>query len=738
MKDLLYEKYLKYLSEWIPFAQKDIHYIKENQELACYGTGFDEWGIQTTQKAFSAYAVLSMDPQLDESLTGLSRSELLKQAKALLRYCLYTHMAGTYYCNDNRHWGHTWLTSVGTERMMHGVDCIWDELSEEDHMQLRKVLISECDWLLDEYEVLAGRVENNRPESNIWNGSVLFRTAMYYPDAPRAEEYIKKSYIFLANGLSIDYDASSMKLFDGKYLKDYYIGDNFFRSFALGHHRYLNAGYIVISLSQIAMLHYSCLTRHKKAPDLLYRHVQDVWQFLRLCTFPDGRLFRVGGDNRVRYCYCQDYCVPVWIFMEDKYKDPDGLAWEYQWLEKIKTEREANGDGSFLSARCGELNTISPLYYTRLEADRACSLSFGVYWRRLLNQQTGKPDLPFRATTGDWQDDYHGACLVKSEKRTASWVWRAGELPTGICIPTHNSDLAEWRENLGGSIRGLGEQNYQEVISHQERRIAGGFVTSGITAVCSDQFAAEGQRKEVLTYKNVACAALPDDESMIILQYAKASLRCYLKCLKGLYLNVPNDVFNKCRRSYYFENGSRLIAGGVDRQEVINTASRWINIDDCLSVVGIYGNDNLVIYRPGRRQIGIKKDKAVEGEGSGNIGMLYCDEICAPFRNESFSVDRGTVLLDEGFVVKAGADHIKTAEYSEKSSAEKIDFPEESLLRGVLVTGADGNKYALVANFDDEFQEADVHIPGNINGIKLSLQGKTAALLSEKNNWESL
>ena len=53
MKDYLYEDYIKCLCKWIPFSRKHFYYLPDHRELACYGTGYDEWGIQTCQKAYA-------------------------------------------------------------------------------------------------------------------------------------------------------------------------------------------------------------------------------------------------------------------------------------------------------------------------------------------------------------------------------------------------------------------------------------------------------------------------------------------------------------------------------------------------------------------------------------------------------------------------------------------------------------------------------------------------------------
>jgi hypothetical protein len=745
MNDIIYKESLQCLSEWIPYSRKQFYRQPDREELACYGTGFDEWGIQTNQKAFSAYAILATDPNTDIKITRLSRRQLLEDAKALLRFCLYTHYEGDYLCNDNKHWGHTWLTSVGTERMMHGIEAIWDELTEQDKSQLRRVQLSEADWLLDNYPVLAGLVENNRPESNIWNGAVLQRAALMYPDAPRATEYQKKALHFFVNGISLDYDAASEKKYDGKKVLELYEGDNFFRSFALDHHRYMNMGYIVIALSHIAMLHYAYKNKGLPAPEALYHHAIDAWELVKLCTFPDGRLLRVGGDNRVRYCYCQDYLLPVWFFMREHFGNEACEGWEHGWLEMIKTEMRANGDGSFLSARCGALDEISPLYYTRLEADRACSLSLGIYWRRKYGEQE-TPCPSGCLTTGEWADDYHGACLVKSEKRIASWVWRAAELPTGLCLPTSESNLAEWRENLGGQLRGYGMHNYQTLVTHQEHTFHGGFVTSGMTAAISDLFAAEGQHSEIFAYNDIACAALPDDASMVVLQHARAATRSYLTAQKGLYLNIPNDVFNGCQRSYYTENGSIQLTGADGHDELICLKSRWVNVDDKLSTALIYGAGELVINHPQKRQIGIKREVIEDGEGSGDIGMLFCDEICADFREGRWVEDRGKTLFDLGFIVRVNTTHEQTAHYIAENNVAPVIFPGKMQLRGVVVIGADGIRYALLANFGETISIISFEEDISKNSLKINsngaytciLPGKTAVLLSQAAGWREI
>ena len=89
-------------------------------------------------------------------------------------------------------------------------------------------------------------------------------------------------------------------------------------------------------------------------------------------------LIRIGGDSRARYCYCQDYALPMWMFVSDAFgEDCSGLM--RGWMEILHKEIKCNGDGSFLSERAGYLEEHSLIYYTRLERDRAVVLSMLQY-----------------------------------------------------------------------------------------------------------------------------------------------------------------------------------------------------------------------------------------------------------------------------------------------------------------------------------------------------------------------
>ncbi|MBQ7921578.1 MAG: hypothetical protein IJ325_03250 [Clostridia bacterium] len=161
---------------------QDIYFCPGRPDLAYYGDGTNGWGCQTNQKALAAFAVFAMASDLDENNVGMSRKKLLELSLSMLRYSLESHIVGSYHTTDSDtfHWGHTWISALGIERMMHAVMQIWDKLSPHDHALLRAMLISESDWLLDNYPVTAGLVSDNHPESNMWNGAILYHLRCVY------------------------------------------------------------------------------------------------------------------------------------------------------------------------------------------------------------------------------------------------------------------------------------------------------------------------------------------------------------------------------------------------------------------------------------------------------------------------------------------------------------------------------------------------------------------------------
>ncbi len=696
---------LQLLAKWFERAEDFWCDVLAGPGMGFYGTGYDSWGVQTNQKYLSAAAVLQCAK--DAPVSGSTRAHLSGRAMAALRYSLHTHVTGSGRRADNSRWGHTWISALGIERMMHGVHLLKPLFTDDDRQALRRVLCSEADWLLNEctrgnVSGVAGSMWNhegrNAPESNLWNGALLWRVAAMYPGADNAVAWQARAHEFLMNSVNVPADRDDMRVVAGRPVSRWHAGPNFFPHYALDHHGYLNVGYMVICVSNAAMLHFGLRAANLPVPESLYHHQRDLWQVLRRFIFADGRLARIGGDTRVRYAYCQEYLLPALLFAADALGEEHAEELICGQLAFISKEAEYNDDGSFYGKRLARLAADSPYYYTRLESDRACCLGMLAYFAKLMEQQEGKDaddgsgaGAFEKSAGGAWCEHEHGAVLHRSPTRLAAFSWRACDRTQGMCQPPDDGHLAEWSGNLAGMVHFLGTSGntgmvggaHRRVVEHNIWQFDGGFVTCGSVEEGRNAALSEGWKREGAQALHwIAFAALPDAHTVIGLQCCRTlDLRSYVAQVKGLHLNLPNDLFNDFERILITGSGETRLRSPADQDGLILLQSMWANIGERVGIVGIYGAESLAVHR------------AMLPRG-GTYRSLRVEEICFGCDLGTRAVDPDTLILDVGWAVLAGV----TSEQTAGVAAGQLAMPGPDL-RGVTVTGIDGREYALIANF---------------------------------------
>ena len=674
---------LRLLRDWADFAERDWYPLPGRQDLGCYGSGYNSWGVQTNQKYLAGMVALAV--------RGDGRA--LDRALAALRFSLASHVSGELCCTDGTRWGHTWISALGIERMMHGVYLLEPHFTESDHAALRRMLCSEADWLVEDHErgahkgIVADRWASsgkNAPESNIWNGALLWRVAAMYPEAPRAADWRDMARRFLINGVSVPDDADT---------EPRSVGANFFPHYALDHHGYLNVGYMVICVSNVAMLHFDLRLKGLERPEELDHHQCDLWQAIRGMIFADGRLARIGGDSRLRYTYCQEYLLPSLLYAAGHLGDGHAPGLADVQLRLMAREADANGDGGFFSKRLADVAAQNPYYYTRVESDRACVLSMALAYGPLVEQPEA-PEAPFEASVaGAWCEPEHGAVLHRCPTRLASFAWRARGVGQGMCQPPDDGHLAEWQQNMGGLARFLddaeGAHPSRSLLQGHVHEFEGGFLACGAVSEGASVLLNEGWRGEDLATHQIVFAALPDGHTVVGLEHARTGeKRTYLGEVQGMHLNLPNDIYNGFERTLTTASGETILAAPAAEASLLALDSRWASIDERVGVLGLYGAETLCVRRPCCRR-------------GGPYGSLYSEEIAWHALCGPQAVDPGTVVLDVGWAVAASVTSQETRQWAETNGTPIVDSACPDV-RCVRVVGLDGQVYVVLANFGAE------------------------------------
>ena len=109
--------------------------------------------------------------------------------------------------------------------------------------------------------------------------------------------------------------------------------------------------------------------------------------------------------------------------------------------------------------------------------------------------------------------------------------------------------------------------------------ILGGRLKAGLTKDEIEYLGKQGQAVTKASRRDLAVlvAKGADGATTVTIQYARAVRHCHLLRVKGLHLNIPNDLFNGYRRDYAGDGG------------------RWLCVDGRLGVASVYGDRKSVV-----------------------------------------------------------------------------------------------------------------------------------------------
>lgn len=684
----------------VPFLRalpRFVRGVPGEPSLLHYGSGESgHWAVQINQQVAGALACLaSLPPEtLAEAGCAQSAAELRDMALAMTRYSLRTHRTGDLDCTDGKKWGRHWISVLGYERMIPGLDLLREFFTADDEAHLRTLVECECDYRMNEYELVAdpdASTGRNKPESNIWNGAFLLRAAAdMAARAARSEEgtcfaWRERGTDFLVNGLSFPDDAENATAVLGKSVRERFVGANYFSDGALDHHGYLNVGYAYVCLSNLALLYFSFKRRGLPPPEGFMHNLRRVWEWCKRCTFHDGRLLRIGGDSRARYTYCQAFALQGWHLAWDLWRDEDTARFARGYLALVAREQAENPDGTFYGKRLAAMRAESPWWETRLECDPFTVLATSAHWAagecvcgaarsplragsairgavadaasadssvlpvRASGETAALTDLPL------WIGAYHGAALLRTLGAVRSVVARAFCGPTrpnarnfhetgpaALCLPENRSDMAEWSGNLFAFI---GLRGPKHVGSATVEETPGGFRWLWEGDLLEDNPLGEGEDRYPVLRRRCSAEAMPDGRTMRISDRVECIKETTLPVgFRALNLQIPNDIYNGHKRVYTAGDQSAPICetrSYPPAGQIIETNSTFLEIDGALRVRSLSGK-RLRILRPA-------------GQGAycyNGLTSQYVETVVTDFSLESKHLMPGDVLVDESYEVE--------------------------------------------------------------------------------------
>ena len=679
---------LEFARSAVPFLRALPRYLRDvpgEPALKHYGSGESgHWAVQINQQVSGALACLAELPPdvLAEAGCGQSPDELRALALSMMRYSMRTHKTGDLVCTDGQQWGRHWISVLGLERATPGLSLLRRRcFTDEDEARFRALVECECDYRMREYEVqaaLEASTGRNKPESNIWNGAFLLRAAAAGFSAASPADTLHSSLvtlpsrgtIFLLNGLSYPEDAEDDTPVLGKPVREWHVGANFFADGALDHHGYLNVGYAYVCLSNLALLYFSFLRRGLPPPEGFQHNLRRTWEWCKACTFPDGRLLRIGGDSRSRYTYCQAFALQGWHLAWALWGDEDAAAFARGYLGLVAKEQAENPDGTFYGKRLAGIRAESPWFETRLECDPFTVLSTSAYWAEVLSMngkwkmEKGKLDeentpnssFPIShsplALSEPWLGKWHGAALLRTPASVRSAVARAfagptrenaGPFhetgPTALCVPPGRSDLAEWSGNLFAfvGLRGPKHEGRATV-----ETLPQGFRWQWEGDILETRPLGEGESAYPVLHRVCTAEALPDGRTLRLSDRIVCIKETTLPAgFRALNLQIPNDIYNSHRRVYAGEGGfSYESCSYPAAPALVATGCTALVIDDALIVRSLSGKP--LLLRRSARQGALLYTA---------MTSLYVEEVCTACSDVSVHLMPGDILCDERYEV---------------------------------------------------------------------------------------
>ena len=678
--------YMLFLQKFPRYAERQWHSdYKGNPQIGYFGSGrHDQNEMRSLSNFIFVYALLAVDEGYDESVSGIGQDTLLKHAKAALRYFTRTHVTGDMLCADSHAWGKQpaeWLSPWIISKAVAGARLIWDELTQTEKGNIRRVLIYEADYQLRN-SADSQEYEDTNAELSAWNGEVVAWASSLYPTHSHAEEWHSKAQEFFMNTFSVRGDRNDTRVVDGKPVSEWVYTTNAHPDFTLEGHGAYSFDYIACPLHSIAWSYYAFMSNGQSVPESLFHHVRDVWETLKKTHLYSGRFACFQGKDWARHVYGSSFIMPALVLFENEFGDADARLIEQLRFRSFQYEQERSINGSIFGRRFAYLTSGWPAIY---ETDCYANMGLAYLLHKFAPLAQAEDMETFqRKVEGSFHSEYCDFLYTRSQDLFASFSWQhySGPYPMALFAPG-DDHMVEWEAgNLIGHIDASGFDMSLASMSHNETIFEGssdanssaqlmGFTTTGHIR--------EGERGKTYGIDHyVSFTALPKYKLAIMIEYLLAGESIFITEQDGLSYYLPNDVFNNRERQIYWEN-DELRLWGFGGRGAVAIDSDWINVDNKLGMISLLDNGHFRIEPARGRDI-----------WTGQI----CEQICySATQNHLYKT--GDVIREQCYVLISG-DSDFTRDIAE-SGVQWLETDHEFIKAAAFMVGEFSG--LIIANF---------------------------------------
>ena len=575
--------------------------------------------------------------------------ELKNMARRSLDYAVSTHKAVRLKaCRDGKYWGSTsksdnqWESSLWAMSVAYSAYFQWNNLSKIERENVYKLLKAECNYEL-ERNIPTGYIGDTKAEENGWEVDVLAAALGLFPDDELAPKWFNRMREFAINSYSHSSDSLDETIIDPLYdqtrVKDLYRGQNLYDDYTLQNHGFFHTSYqnvVIQELGEAALaLRLFQGKKQKWHTNALLHNCQKVNdEVLNWFSLRDGEQAMPNGNDWSMFLYDQitSYSTMACMLPDNNI---NALALETKALKQILRRQNTTSDGSYL-----------------LRADVGAR-RMGVEAHRLMMTwlihhcfPVGHVDVNesvwwtnFGKSKSKFFPNQNIVCSYANSSFSC-FSWSVGKQSyTGYFAPfdsAHNNIVVPFTAHNTGNFIGWLNVNNRK--------------TNAIPAcdgkvdipVCGKGWNYSGQlltNDSSLLHKFNIVSSIDDkivfSDSIIALRDVEIT-----GDFSGL-LAISMDPFTATSRHFSTENDSFITDGSGLR--IMNT--RWVNIDDCLSVItpdystmafGDITNNNSVLTAKLYPLYNDKKRAFNKGELVANSRVIYICNIPAEHTRERF------------------------------------------------------------------------------------------------------